>query len=251
VHTFGEKAIRTVTSETPIDDVYLGRDGTLLLTVDHDDHKRVLRAKGTKPEPLFEFNYDASTMAVDPDGDILLTLDGRVAVVGQDGKSIATLRVPHCETIWHSGELETGGNRAVTYDQKDLALWDRKTGKLLATIKSGYPESTKFVPKREELVLRFDDRVVLWSPTKGTRTLSWPGTTELAISADGKKLALSFYDGRVGVYDLDALLAAPLQPDFAAGDAIPETCGETDPLAVAKPESDSDDDPPPEQEDGE
>ncbi len=240
VHTFGEKAIRTVTSETPIDDVYLGRDGTLLLTVDHDDHKRVLRAKGTKLEPLFEFNYDASTLAVDPDGDILLTLDGRVAVVGQDGKSIATLRVPHCETIWQTGALESTGNRAATFDQKDLALWDRKTGELLASIKVGRAETASFVPKRAELVLRFDDRVVLWSPTKGTRTLPWPGTTDLAISADGKKLALSFYDGRVGVYDLDVLLAAPLQPDFAAGDALPETCGENDPLALPKPDDDLD-----------
>lgn len=250
VRTIGDKAVRAFDVPAAVDLAYLARDGSLLLAVNDGDHKQILRTKDTSLVPLFRFNYDAEVVSADPDGDILVAVEGRVAVATQEGKSTSTLRIPHCEAIYQHAVVDPRSSRAVTYDSKDLALWDRKTGTLLASIKSSSFNEIAFIPKRDELVIVFDDRVVLWSPTKGTRTLRWSGVVEPAVSADGTKLALAFFDGRVGVYDLATLLAAPLQADFAAGDAIPETCGETDPLAVAKPESDSDDEPPLEQEDG-
>lgn len=240
VHTVGAKAVRTIEVKLALDASFLARDGSLVLATSDGDHKYVMRAKDGKPTQLFEFNHDADVLTADPDGDILIAVDGRVAVAGQDGKLTSTLRLPHCEKIYQTAALDLASGRAVTFDYKDLALWDRKTGKLLANVKTGSFDDLVFVPGRAEIVMTFDDRVVVWSPTKGTRTLRWPGVLEPAVSADGKKLALSFHDGRIGVYDLDALLAAPIEADLPAGDAIAETCGDDDPLAVSRPDEDLD-----------
>ncbi len=248
VRTFGDKAPRTLSLETAPKGMWLARDGSLVLNVEGERSHRIMRAKTTSAEVLFAYNSDSDVLAVDPDDDILLALDGRVAVVGQDGRAKSTLRIPHCERSFALGVAEPGGSRAITYDNRDFALWDRKTGKLIANAKVDTPEDVLFLPRREEVVIVLDDRVVLWTPNKGTRTLKLAGVLEPAVSADGKKLALSFNDGRIAVYELDALIAAtPLGPDLAAGDPIPETCGEVDPLEI--PQSADDDPPPPEEED--
>lgn len=242
VHTVGDPAVRsTVVRKTALAELHLGRDGTLVTVTEYDDRKELASVKAGRSSTLFAFNQGAEAIAVEPGHDFLIAVDGRVAVTRQDGTPISTLRIPHCDTIYQHGQIDPDSTRAVTYDDKDLALWDRKTGTLVTSIKLGEPDDLRFIPKRAELVITFDDRVVLWSPTKGTRTLPWPGVLEPAVSPDGKKLALSFHDGRVGLYDLDALLAAPLQPDFPAGDAVPETCGEDDPLRVDEPDPDQSD----------
>jgi len=248
LHTVGQKTPRTLLPGAKISNVWLA-DDSVLATSDAEGRKQLLRIKQDKPEVLFEFNDDAEVLDLDPGGDVLVSAEGRVAVADQHGKPVATLRVPHCDKDLNLGTIEVGGTRAVTFDPKDLALWDRKTGKLLANVKLGNVSVVSFIPKREEIVLTIDERVIIWSPNKGTRTLRWPGALAPAVSADGKRLAVPFYDGRIGVYDIDALLAAtPLGADFPAGDAIAETCGETDPLTVVKWNPD-DDPPPPEEED--
>lgn len=251
VHTVGDKAVRELLIPAAIGSTYLARDSSLLLVANEPDQKFVMRTRGTTAafDVLFKINPEADVVAADADGDVVVALGGRAAVTDQSGKLISTLRVPHCETLYQHALLDPSGPRAATYDFKDLALWDRKTGALATTVKTGPIDDLLFIPKRDELVLTFNDRVVLWTPGKGTRTLKWDGVLEPAVSADGKKLALSFHDGRIGVYDLDALIAAtPIQADLPAGDAIPATCGDDDPLHVSRG-SDDDDPPPPEDED--
>ena len=262
-HTVGDPKPRTFALGTTVSDGWMGRDGALVFSIEQDSvHKMMLaraapsksgsRAQNeasTTPDLLFDYNSDSEVLAVDPDGEILISLDGRVAVVGLDGKTRSTIRVPRCEAVLDFGVIEPGGTRAITYDTKDLALWDRKTGKLLANVAAVSPEDILFLPKRPDIVVVFDDRVALWLPGKGVRTLALPGVLEPAASADGKKLALSFFDGHVAVFDVDALLAGlSLGPDFTPGEVIPDTCGETDPVAVPKPEED--DPPPPEEDEG-
>jgi hypothetical protein len=238
MHTFGDKTVKSITSETPVETAWIARDGSLILSSDGDERKQLMRAKfGGKPELMFAFNHDADILGVEADSEIMLVLDGRVAVVGQNGALVSTIRVPHCAPIYAYGALEEAGTRAATWDNKDLALWDRKTGKLLASAALGTnPEEVQFLPKRAEVLLRFDERLVFWTG-KGLRALPWPGVHATAVSTDGKRLAVSFFDGRTGLYDLDALLAiTPQQANFPAGEAIPETCGEADPLALPQPE---------------
>lgn len=243
LHTVGNKAARTVTVEGEVKATWLGRDGSLVLQVEEGEAEKIMRARTTTAETVVVYNRRAEVIAVDPDGEMLVALDGRVAVVGQDGKLKSTIRMPHCEDTLMFGVAEPGGSRAITYDHKDFALWDRKTGKLIANVKVDSPEDILFIPKREEVLIVLDDRIVVWTPTKGTRTVRHVGVLEPAISADGKKLALSFYDGRIGVHDLDALIAAaPLEADLPAGDPIAATCGEDDPLALPDVESAGDSD---------
>lgn len=256
IHTFGSTTVKTVTSETPIHTVWLAPDGTLLMSSDGDNKKQMLRAKGAKPEVLFSFNPESDVLAAEPLSDTMLVLDGRVAVVGQDGKLLSTIRIPHCAPIYAYGALEDYGPRAATWDPKDLAIWDRKTGKPIAVASIGGQQEVVFMPKRSELLVRFDDRLVVWSPNKGTRVLPWPGVNATALSDDGKKLAVTFLDGRAALYDLETLLAiTPLQADFPAGEPVAETCGEADPLIPPPPEpeepavDDDVDDPPPPEED--
>ncbi|MBA2545038.1 MAG: WD40 repeat domain-containing protein [Deltaproteobacteria bacterium] len=237
LRTFGDKTPKTWTLQQAHSDTWLTTDGNLVFELAAEGAHEIVRTKGAGTELLFRFNADSEVFDVDPAADVMLSVDGRVAVASLDGTLRSTLRVPHCEGTLDFGIMERGGTRAALHDTRQLALWDRSAGKLLASVKIDTPEDVVFIPKRSELVLVFHDRVVLWTPTKGTRTLKAPSVLEPAVSADGKKLALSFHDGRIALYDIDGLNAAtPLGADLPAGDPIPETCGETDPLAISAPE---------------
>lgn len=237
LRAFGDNTTKTWTLEDSITSTWLASDGNLLFEVESEGAHQIRRTKGSATEMLFKYNADSEVFDVDPAADVMISLDGRVAVVSFDGSLRSTLRVPHCEGTLDFGISELGGSRAALHDTKNLALWDRSTGKLLANIEITAPEDVLFIPKRSELLLVFHDRVVLWTPTRGTRTLAYPSIQNAAISADGKRLALSFHDARIALYDIDGLIAAtPLGADFPAGEPIPETCGETDPIAIPVPE---------------
>jgi hypothetical protein len=147
------------------------------------------------------------------------------------------LTVPQCESVLPYGKVEIGGNRAATWTATDLALWDRNAGKLIASAHFDQePDKVLFIPKQAEVLLLLDDKVTLWTPGKGTRVLPVRNADQAAISTDGKRLSLGFHDGHVALYDIDALLTAPVGPDLPASKEIKPTCGETEPLELPKEE---------------
>jgi hypothetical protein len=245
LHTFGDKTPKTWSlEESSVTATWITRDARLMFDAETRGEHKVMRTKDATVETLFAYNSDSEVLAADPEAELLISLDGRVAVVGLDGKTRSTIRVPHCESTLDFGVLEPGGTRAILYDTKDLSLWDRRTGKLIANIKAKSPEDVVFIPNRQEIVIAFEDKVVLWTPTKGARALRFPDVIEPAVSADGRKLALAYFDGRLGLYDLDGLIASTaLGPDLPAGDPIPASCGEADPVALPPDEPDDSDGP--------
>jgi WD40 repeat protein len=222
--------------ETP-DQSFITRDGAMVFDINRDGVKQLVRTKGVTTVAFTSRNFDSDVIAIDPDGDALISLDGRVAVVGSDGKPRSTLRIPNCEKVYAWGAIEAGGPRAATYNKTHIAVWDRTSGKLLGTGEFGrVPVDIVFPPKRAEVLIVFDDQIHFWAPGKSMRSFPQSGVTNLALSKDGKRLALAFHDGHVAVYDFDAVLASLKVAELPKTTTIADKCSETDPLSVPPPE---------------
>src|SRR5688572_10194910 len=143
----------------------------MVLDITRDSAKQLVRTKGVTIVPFTGRNSDAEAIAIDPDGDAMISLEGRVAVIGPDGKLRSTIRIPGCDKTYAWGAIEAGGQRAATYNKTEIAIWDRPSGKLLGTGELGrIPSAIAFVPKRSEVLLAFDDQIQFWVPGKSMRS---------------------------------------------------------------------------------
>jgi hypothetical protein len=218
---------------------WIASDGGMVFDVAVADFDGLVRTRGNELVNVLRRNEESEVLDVDPDGDALIALEGRVAVADtRDGKPRSSaLRMPGCEKLSAFGVVETRGTRAATYNADEVAVWDRTTGKLVASARfDSRPHTVLFVPKTSELILVADDRLVLWTPARSTRTLAITGITFAAISADARGLGLAFHDGRVGYVDL-ALLRdnVPSGPNLPSA-TIPHECSKRDPLAHDPPD---------------
>jgi sugar lactone lactonase YvrE len=232
--------LRAFGSATPIgswdfDDapstMWISRTNAMVFDYSHEGNKLLARTKGVNLATLTKRNDEADVMAMDPDGDALIALEGRVAVLAPDGKTRSTLQVPACEKLYAYGAIEIGGPRAATYTETAVAIWDRTTGRLIGAGELGQmPGEIHFPVKREEVLVQIDDRLVFWVPGKAVRTLTLGGIYSVAVSSDGKRIAVGFHDGRAAVYDFDGALAAATPGPVPAVPDIQPSCSEKDPL---------------------
>ncbi|HEY4182019.1 MAG TPA: hypothetical protein VGM90_34485 [Kofleriaceae bacterium] len=109
-------------------------------------------------------------------------------------------------------EMEQGGRRIALFDDTSVTIVDRETQRATVTIDlhrvPGDHRSVGFLPGREELLLRSDDRIAFVSPTtKQVWMAQIEGIQTMSTSPDGRQLAIAYRDGRVSLVDTDAFRA--------------------------------------------
>lgn len=184
---------------------------TLVIAVGDDNagnERRLVRTRGGTVERVFAYHKSAKLLAAGG-GDALLGLDGRVSVVDvlTRRQRPVTLRAPRC-VQWVRATLDPLGVRAALYDQGMIAVWDRRTGKLLAAAAfEGELERVELMPD-DEIALLSKTALMLWVPGKRLRRLPVTDVATFDVSPNGKRIALGHRDETIEVYDTDALRAA-------------------------------------------
>lgn len=164
---------------------------------------------------------------VDVDAGVVAITDAsttRLIPLSTGASPLSELRGPACSH--RQARLEYSGSRVVTFDHEAVVLWDRASGRRLASLRhdsaSGEPT---FVPRRDDIVVPTRDGFIVWSPnTREQRVVRAPGLAHIAASADGKLLGLAFTDGRVALVDFAAMRAA--LPAGVASAEVPTPCRE-------------------------
>ncbi len=129
------------------------------------------------------------------------------AASGKMVTEIATSKPNECLAVNMSGSLVAAGGFG-----EDLVIWTGKTGSELKRLSGdGTATSVCFSPDGTLLAVGRDSGVVeLWSTGTWQRQHKWPdhgaGITDIAYSADGRKLFTASGDRKIGVYDLDSQL---------------------------------------------
>jgi len=163
---------------------------------------------------------DAFATAISPDGTRLLVSGAGERPIQvyriEDGTLLNNLdSSSHSDICWDGpGNLVMGADGANT-----TAFWDSTTWKRVATLTGDYgAEDTVFSisPDGREAVLLKNQRVSIFSLPAGTvrmsfdRPLSAGNVSGLKYLPDGKRFAVLWQDGRIDLFDPDALRTAGL-----------------------------------------
>jgi hypothetical protein len=225
--------------EDSVGDVWLGGAGGVAIVTDGVHAQRALfLASGGRLGRLTPIKFDALLHDVDVDGGhALVGVEGTAVLVRlRDATVLHELPVPNCER-YASGELERGGDRLVVGDGAHVAVYRRSTGALIgaATIDEA-SDIVAFVPGRDELLLATREAILLWDPRTGAlrRRGGLAGLAEAEVSPDGRRVALSFHDGRIALADLDVLRASmtPGRAGAMEAAAVRADCPSGDPFEL-------------------
>lgn len=211
---------------------WVGADGTVAAAVTGFDRPTVMRI-GDGVVLLRNVPDTAHIDDVDVDGGVVAMTNApatRLISLANDAPDLPELRGPGCSPA--RARLEYAGSRVVTFNHDAVLLWDRASGRRLASLRrdSAPPISVvaakgepTFVARRADLVVPTRDGFVVWSPnTREQRVARVPGLAHTAASADGNLLGLAFTDGRVALVDFAAMRAA--LPVKAAHPDVPAPC---------------------------
>jgi hypothetical protein len=215
---------------------WLGLDGEVAVATGWTTAKRptLYVSRGKALVEVYSHRLDARIVDVDVDAGLsAIRFAGTTHVVELKGtKTLSRVAMPACDE-YGSAVLERGGPRVVTYSEAAAVLYERKTGRLLASIQLPQDISPPvFVPGEDEILLPYTGGFALWSPETGElRTLAVPHLGLVAVSHNGRYLAISLHDGRLALVDFPTLRAA-MTPAKAQGVGEPPTCQERDPFQL-------------------
>ena len=233
---------RTWTFDQPTYSAWLGSRGDVaveLLTAEDNRPARIVRNAGGRIVTVTDFHHDANVNDIDVDAGIaMLSMSGTVHLVRlADGKPERhQLRVPGCSDIGILAGLERRGERAYTADGGIAFAWSRDSGALLGSLRlEDELVAIELVPGTDELALLTADEVILWSVGhKQLRRRAIRGVTAIAISPDGRRLALASGTGRVAAIDLVAYRGSLVTSE--AKPARISKCPASDPFKLVDPE---------------
>ncbi len=137
------------------------------------------------------------------------------------GREYRTLAVPATSPLMGWGSM-SGDGRWVAYGTRDgVQLWDLPLRRLGGLLPSGLTGGTVFHPRKQELFTIGSGGVFRWPywieggtlhVGPAAKLLATTSTSEIAVSGDGRLLALASYPGPQ-VLDLDFPARAPLRCD--------------------------------------
>ncbi len=225
--------------EGPVDDVWLGRDGAAVIQMSGGGEHRLLRGTADELEELVPIRSEAWVQDVDVDSGYASVSILYTAYLLRLGARLGDATIAHhrpnpgCAST-ASGKLERRGDRWIVHDGPEVALYRRSTGALVGTasIEEAGRGVIRFVPGRDEILFVGTGALALWDPAAGTlrRLGGIAGLAEAQVSPDARRVALSFFDGRLALAELDALRAAMTPgPAPSRSDEADQPCGEVDP----------------------
>lgn len=234
---------RTWTFDQPTYSAWLGSTGEVaveLLMSEDDRPARIVRSAGGHIVTVTPFHVDANVNDIDVDAGVaMLSMAGTVHIVRlADGKPERhRLRVPGCSDTAILAGLERRGVRAYTADGGIAYAWSRATGDLLGSLHlDAELVAIEPIPNSDELALLTADEVILWSVgTKQLRRRAIRAVTAIAISPDGRRLALAYGNGRVAAIDLVAYRASLVTSE--AKPARLSKCPASNPLKLEDPKA--------------
>lgn len=182
---------------------------------------------------LLEVHYDGYVDAIDAQTQLaVVSSGGAVRVVQLPGAApVAALDIPSCDS-GGAVHLDATGKRVATDDDKTLWLWSFADGPATvigAAQFAGKVGDVVFVPGSPEVAIDLDDRIGLWNYATGA-IVAQPidgVVTRLAVDPGGLRVAAALSSGRLLVFALAELRAAPAEPTT---DGAPQSHCPRDPL---------------------
>jgi|GEM_PF-4629334 len=246
VKTLEGRTIRDFTLPRETDSAWIGDDGRVIAAYkwEVDAAPRLVRIHGTKIFDIAAYNTDVSIDDVDVDGNLAAVSLGGTNTLLDTTTGAKTHEVynPHCAE-YGLAELERDGDRVITIDDKDAILYDRHTGRAIASAHFDTTiNTTTFVPHESSILVRLEDRILLWNlATSSTRQLPFRDAFEMRISPDRRHAVISLRDGRLALVDFAAFRAAMSPGPTLAKIEIPTSCSTRDPFDLRDPEATNDD----------
>ncbi len=197
--------------------VAFSADGKRLLTGSWDTTARLWDLDTGKQLTALKHVSGLETVALSPDGKAVATgsgWDNTVRlwdVTGASGRERWSSRVGQPFAVAFSPDgtkVAAGGWDSIIH------VWDTATGKEFATTPtaghSGWVHAVRFLPDRKRLVTASEDGlVIVWDAARGKEVgrLQAPGPRAwcLALTPDGKTLAVGCHDHSVQLYDVSTL----------------------------------------------
>ena len=246
VKTLEGRTIRDLTLPRETDAAWIGDDGRLIATYkwEVDAGQKLVRVQGTKVFDIVAYNTDVSIDDVDVDGNLAaVSLGGTTTLLDTTtGAKTHEVYNPSCAEYGIT-ELERGGARVLTADDKDLIVYDRHTGRALGAARFATTvNTTTFIPHESSILVRLDDRILLWEPaTNTTRQLAYRDAFDARISSNRRHAVVSLRNGRLALVDFAAFRAAMTPGPTLAKIEVPASCSTRDPFDLRDPEETHDD----------
>lgn len=245
VKTLEGRPIRELTLPRETDNAWIGDGGKIIASYkwEVDQPQKLVRAQGSKLYDIVAYNLDAMIDDIDVDGGIAaFSLGGTTTLLDTTtGARMHEVFNPKCAE-YGVAELERHGDRIIATHENEAILYDRATGRALASARFDEPiNNTTFIPDESEILVRLADRFVLWDPaTNATRTLSYRGVASVTVSPDRRHAAFVLRDSRIALVDF-AVFRAAMTPGVAlAKIEVPASCSERDPFDLRDPTADDD-----------
>ena len=245
VKTIEGRPVREWTLPRETDGAWIGTNNRIVASYKWgvDAPQKFVVSDGPKLRELVEYHIDAMVDDVDVDaGVIALSLGGTATLVSTtNGESIGEVYNPNCAE-YGSAQFEHGGSRVLTFDEKDLLLWDRTSQELVGAARfADVVREATFIPGERDLLVRIGDNLVQWSPATNATRSTPLHANGIAISPNRRWLAVHERGGRIALVDL-AMFRAGMKPGATAVKiSAPKQCSHRDPLDPRDPEDYNDD----------
>lgn len=168
---------------------------------------QLVRSRGSAFTQVATFNTEATISDVDLRGErAVISWKGTAHAISlEDGARLFHVPIPGCE---NNAILQPSGRHLATHDEHTITVWDGANARATTRFDDEVVR-VAFIPGTDDLVVLLHHHLALWSPATGAlRSIGVSSIFELAISPDGRRLALAFGDDRIAVLDVDAFRSA-------------------------------------------
>lgn len=184
-------------------------NGTQLISANGDNTLSIWNIKSRSLDNTIITEYELDRVVFNQNGDIIACGGGAIVLISKDNPEQQRV-LTEVKKGLHSFEITSDGETFATgHEDKNIYLWDSKTGKLKKTLSghTDYVYSTAFSPDNSLLASVSDDKTVrLWDVETGIEMRLFDehtnGVKEVTFSPDGNTLASGDGDKTIYLWDL-------------------------------------------------
>ncbi|RKU28646.1 hypothetical protein C6497_07745 [Candidatus Poribacteria bacterium] len=184
-------------------------NGTQLISADGDQTLSIWNIESRNLVDTIMSEYELDRVVFNQNGDIIAGGGGAIVLISKDNPEQQRV-LTEVKKGLHSFEITSDRETFATgHEDKNIYLWDSKTGKLKKTLSghTDYVYSTAFSPDNSLLASVSDDKTVrLWDVETGTEKRLFDehtkGVKEVTFSPDGNTLASGDGEKTIYLWDL-------------------------------------------------